>query len=226
MKAKIIVITGPVGVGKSTVIKALTHLSKREGFKTTSMFIKAFHGPSYLLWKILEHITMLKDERNLAPWFKLGKAVPTIAQHFTVLSAYFDSIYIPLIMLRVLLTKFFGNTVFIEEYLLSTLLDYIYSFYRHKINRRLYYVFPVKVITSLCIKYKPDLIVLLDANIYEIKRHWHIRGYGDPQMSYVFFQKQFLPKLAYAFYEKRVMEFNVALASATEIAQNILNKIR
>lgn len=226
MKAKIVVVTGPVGVGKSTVIKALTYLSRIEGFKSASISIKAFHGPSYLLWRIAEYIATSKRERGIAPWFTLGKVAPALARLLTMLSAYLDSIYISLVMLRVMLMKIFGITVFIEEYLSSTSLDYIYSFYRIKIYGSMYHAFPIRVIMSLCTKHKPDLVVLLDADIYEIKRHWHIRGYGDAQMNYVLFQKQFLPKLVHVFYENRVIEFDVALTSAIEIAKRMVKIIK
>lgn len=226
MEAKIVIVTGPVGVGKSTVIRALTYLLRTEGYKSASIFVKAFHGPSYLLWIIAEHIVMSKRKRRIAPWLTLSKVAPALARLLTMLSIYLDIIYISLIILRVMLMKIFGITVFIEEYLSSTSLDYIYSFYRIKIYGSMYHAFPIRVIMSLCTKHKPDLVVLLDADIYEIKRHWHIRGYGDTQMNYVLFQKQFLPKLVHVFYENRVIEFNVALTSAIEIAKRMVKIIK
>ncbi len=226
MEAKIVIVTGPVGVGKSTVIRALTYLLRTEGYKSASIFVKAFHGPSYLLWIIAEHIVMSKRKRRIAPWLTLSKVAPALARLLTMLSIYLDIIYISLIILRVMLMKIFGITVFIEEYLSSTLFDYIYSFYKLKINRSLHHNFPIKIIISLCIKYKPDLVVFLDTDIHEIKRHWRIRGHGDPQMSYVLFQKRFLLKLVYIFYENCVTEFNVASTSAIEIAKRTLLKLK
>ncbi|MCX8205268.1 MAG: hypothetical protein N3H31_06430 [Candidatus Nezhaarchaeota archaeon] len=225
MKAKVIVITGPVGVGKSTVIKILTYLSKRKGLKTSSTFIKTFHGPSYLLWKIAEYAITSRGRRTLAPWLIVSRSSPSIARLLLLVSVCLDSIYIPFIMtLRVILPKFLGVTVFIEEYLLSTLLDYIYTFHRLKIRSGLRR-FPLKILLSLCIKHKPDSIAVLNANLHELRRHWRIRGYGGSQINYVLFQRHFLPKLAHAFYGERAMEFDVALTSAIEIAEKIISDV-
>ncbi|MEM2529288.1 MAG: hypothetical protein QXO15_12505 [Nitrososphaerota archaeon] len=225
MKAKVIAIAGPVGVGKSTVIKVLTYFLNKSGLKIKSTYIKAFHGPSYLLWKFVRHILALRENGRLASWYIIGKVNPRITQVLLLISIYLDTIIIPFIlMLRVKLPKALGITVLVEEYLLGTLLEYAYSFYRLEKGAQLHHLLPFKALTSLCIKYKPDFTIILDANLSEIRRHWNIRGYGDPQVEYVLFQRGFLNRYIEVLYEEKeyVMKFNVGSISPVSIAEKVL----
>ncbi|MEM3680048.1 MAG: hypothetical protein QW359_00130 [Metallosphaera sp.] len=225
MKAKIIAVVGPVGVGKSTVIKVLMCFFSKSGLKVKFTYIKAFHGPSYLLWKVVRHVLAPKENSRLAPWYVISKINQRIARLLLLISIYLDSITIPLmLMLKVRLPKYRGITVLVEEYLLGTLLDYIYSFYKSEMIGRLHHLPPFRVLMSLCIKYKPDFTILLDANLHEIRRHWDIRDYGDPQIEYVLFQKQFLPKLIQALCKNHVIKFDVASVSVIDMAEIIITK--
>lgn len=223
-KAKIIAVVNPVGVGESAVIKVLTHFFNKGGLKTKSTYIKAFHGPSYLLWKVIRYILALKENGKLASWYVVGKVNKRIARLLLLTSIYLDSITLPfMLVVKVKLPKYLGITVLVEEYLLGTLLDYIYGFYKLEMTGRLYRLLPFRVLTLLCVKCKPDFAVLLDANLREIRGRWDTRGYGDIQVEYVLLQRRFLPKLAHAFYDKRAMDFNTALVSPTEIAKRYLS---
>jgi len=226
MKAKVIAVVGPVGVGKSTVIKALIHLSRKRGLTVKSTYIKAFHGPLYLLWKVARRVLAPKENGRLASWYIIGKVNPRIARVLLLISMYLDTITIPFIlMLRVKLPKVLGVTVFVEEYLLGTLLEYVYSFHKSGKEIQLHHLLLFKSLMSLCIKYKPDFTIILDANLSEIRRHWGIRGYGDPQVKYVLFQRDFLNRCIEVLYEEKehVMKFNVGSISAVSIAEKVLS---
>ena len=202
MKAKVIAVVGPVGVGKSTIIRAIIGLSKKRGFRAKSTGIKAFHGPSFILWKITSYIVPSKEDDKLAPWYVIGKVNLRIAQLLLLISTYLDSVTIPfMLMLKVILPKLCRISIFVEEYLLGTLLDYIYSFYNSK-RREYFHLLPFKMLMSLCIKYKPDFTLFFDTDFSELKKHWSSRGYGDPQMEYVLFQKHVLPKLVQVLYSE------------------------
>jgi broad-specificity NMP kinase len=221
-RGKLVVFLGPVGVGKSTVIRALLNLSKKRGVKAKSVHIKAMHGPSYLLWKIMSHIIARKVSRKLAPWYIVGKINRNLSRRLLLISVYLDSITIPFILvLRVMIPRLRGVNIFVEEYLLGTLFDYIYSFYELERGNYLH-LLPFKMLESLCLRYKPSLVILLDANLFELIKHWRGRGYGDPQIKYVLSQKYILPKLAQALYSKEhIVELEVASASVADIVERI-----
>lgn len=223
MRAKVIAVIGPVGVGKSTVIKTLLYLFRKNRLKVKSIYIKAFHGPSYLLWKVTEYM-LASNWRSgrLAPWYIVGKVNLRVAQILLILSLFLDSIMIPLmLMLRVMLPKLCRINVIVEEYLPGTLLEYVYSFYKSKMMTHLRNSLPFRVLMSLCLKYKPDFTILLDADLYEIERHWRIRGYGDPQMEYVIFQRQFLPKLAQTFCKDHIVRLDVTSRSVVSVTKDL-----
>jgi energy-coupling factor transporter ATP-binding protein EcfA2 len=221
-RGKLVAFLGPVGVGKSTIIRALLSFSKKRRIKAKSVSIKAFHGPSYFLWKIISHIIARKVDSKLAPWYVVGKINRSLSRCLLLISAYIDSITIPFILvLKVIVPRLCGVNIFVEEYLLGTLFDYVYSFY--KLERGDYlHLLPFKMLESLCLRYKPSLVILLDANLFELRKHWNDRGYGDPQIKYVLSQKHILPKLAQALYGKEhVVELEIASASVADIVERI-----
>jgi broad-specificity NMP kinase len=219
---KLIVFLGPVGVGKSTIIRALLRISRERGIKAKSVYIKAFHGPSYFLWKIISCMITRKANSKLAPWYIVGKINKILSQRLLLISIFFDSITIPLVVMqKVIMPRLHGTNIFIEEYLLGTLFDYAYSFY--EVGRRDYlHLLPFKILESLCLRYKPNLAILLDADLFELRKHWKDRGYGDPQIKYVLSQKRILPKLAQALYGKEHVEkLKIDSASVADIVERI-----
>jgi len=221
-RGKLVVFLGPVGVGKSTVIRALLNLSKKRGIKAKSVYIKAFHGPSYLLWKIASHIIAREVNRKLAPWYIVGKINRNLSRCLLLISVYLDSITIPFILiLKVIIPKLLRVNIFVEEYLLGTLFDYIYSFYKLESGNYLH-LLPFKMLESLCLRYKPSLVILLDADLFELRKHWKDRDYGDPQIKYVLSQKHILPKLAQALCGKEhVVELEITSALVADIVERI-----
>jgi len=81
---------------------------------------------------------------------------------------------------------------------------------------------------SLCIKYKPDFTIILDANLSEIRRYWSIRGYGDPQVKYILFQRDFLNRLVEVLYDEKehTMKFNASSTPAINVAERVLPLLR
>jgi thymidylate kinase len=193
-RGRLVVFLGPVGVGKSAVIRGLTQVLKARGLKVSTVFVKTFHGPSYALWALV--IKMLGINGHHAPWFAIPRSGRVdLAKLLATLSMYLDAfLSIPLKLAKIILLKGIGYHVVSEEYLHSTLLDYVYSMVDLKM-KSIFTNIPMRVLNAFLTKYAPDSVIVLMANASELKRRWAIRGYGDPQLHYVTIQYLFLSKL-------------------------------
>jgi len=197
-KGKLIAFLGPVGVGKSTIIKNLAETLRARGFRIHITFIKAFHGSSYLLWYIALRLVLkskiLKKRithKELAPWYVLGRLHPPLAKNILTLSLFLDATTnIPLKLGLIAFYKKMGFTVLSEEYIYSTLLDYMYS-YRKVINTNRLIRALLLLLTYYISRFHPDVAIYLVANISMLKNRWAKRGYGDPQLHYVLYQLGF-----------------------------------
>jgi len=69
-RGRLIVLLGPIGVGKSTIIRGLTQELRARGFRTDTTFIKSFHGPTYALWVLTARLLGLNG--RYAPWFMVS----------------------------------------------------------------------------------------------------------------------------------------------------------
>jgi thymidylate kinase len=197
-RGKLIAFLGPVGVGKSTVIRGLTQALEARGFKTFTLLIKAFHGPAYVLW--ISIAKLLSIDSNYAPWFTIPRSGRVgLARALAMLSIYLDALFsIPLKLIIARMLRRAGYWMVSEEYLHSTLFDYMYTIIDLKLKGKLVSI-PMSIVSALLSKYPPDITVVLIANVSELKRRWAIRGYGDPQSRYVLSQHAFLSKLHHAF---------------------------
>jgi energy-coupling factor transporter ATP-binding protein EcfA2 len=197
-RGRLIVFLGPVGVGKSTVIKGLAYVLKARGFRTYRTFIKAFHGPAYILWVLIVKLLGLSVNSKYSPWLLIQRSGRIVlARKLLVLSIYLDAfISIPLKIIIVRVLRRFGYYVLSEEYLQSSLLDHIFTAINLKIKTNFSILsIPISIEYALLNKYSPDVTIVLMTNIHELKRRWVIRGYGEPQLRYVLLQYAFFNKL-------------------------------
>ncbi|MGC8544237.1 MAG: hypothetical protein ACP5NQ_09865, partial [Vulcanisaeta sp.] len=95
---------------------------------------------------------------------------------------------IPLKLVKVLMLRALGFYVLSEEYMHSTLIDYVYSYVALGL-RGWVYELPLSVINLLLSKYSPDNVVILNAGDDVLRERWGLRGYGDPQLHYVRLQR-------------------------------------
>jgi hypothetical protein len=195
-RGRVIVFLGPVGVGKSTIIRGLTQELRARGFRTYTTFIKSFHGPAYALWVLTARLLGLNG--RYSPWFMISRSGRvTLAKRLTVLSIYLDAFFsIPLKLVLTRLLRYVGYFVISEEYLNSTIFDHIYLVIDVGIRDK-YVLIPLSVLGSLLNKYAPDITIVLKAGLPELRRRWSIRGYGEPELRYVLLQNAFLDKLDY-----------------------------
>jgi len=128
MKSYFIVLLGPVGVGKSSTISILTQIFNRKKLKSYKLLIKAFHGPS-----------LLGLSKGYAPWYVIPRSgYKDLARFLIILSAYTDALLtIPIKIILVRFLKLIGYTVISEEYLHTSLFDYLYSYLDLRVVPRL-----------------------------------------------------------------------------------------
>jgi len=191
-RGEIIVFLGPTGVGKSTIIKYLVQALRIRGFKVSTMFIKAYHGPAYVLWVLAAKLLGIK--KSYAPWFVIPSILynKKLARVLATISAYLDAfINVPVKILLILLFKLLGYTVIIEEYIPATVLDYVLSHIDLGSRVKL----PLKVLYVLGIRHKPNVVVFLSAPVCCLRLRWSIRSKGDPNLKYVLLQLYKLPDL-------------------------------
>ncbi|MGC9106846.1 MAG: hypothetical protein ACP5IE_01465 [Infirmifilum sp.] len=192
-RGRLIVFIGPVGVGKSTVIKGLAYVLTAKGLRVRRTCIKAFHGPSYAIWLVTSRLLGLRSSW-LSPWylvFRSGKI--RLASVLTAISMYMDALLsIPLKLLWIRVLKALGVNVLSEEYLHTGILDYIYTIHFMGGWSTEKFKPALRIIHALLEKNAPDVIVILNACDNTLLKRWSLRGYGDPQLKYVKLQRLFL----------------------------------
>lgn len=231
LRKTLIAIIGPVGVGKSTIIKR-THIHlKNKRIPIVTTFLKAFHGPSFLLWQLVVKL-IFSTQRfsfsrvNIAPWYLLSRFNREIAWKLTLVTALIDVLFsIPLKLLSIYVRRLVGYNILCEEYLYGALMDYTYTYVNAKVRKgRRILRFAIKSLIVLLLKNKPHITVILDSNIDELFNRWRRRGYGDPQLKYVLFQKTFINKIVT---EKLIPlhGFKVSYINTSESNENAIIKL-
>ncbi|WP_069807888.1 hypothetical protein [Vulcanisaeta thermophila] len=192
-RGRFIVILGPVGVGKSTMIRALRRFYEVRGVRTSSVFIKSYHGPSYILWRLVARLLNLPG--RYAPWYEIPvSGRMNLARALTLISSLLDSYFLLFKLIRAFILRSLGFVVFSEEYFHSTFIDYYFAWRVLRMRGRLPRL-SLLIIYSLMLRFKPDTVVILDADVNTLRSRWAGRGYGDSQLHYVLFQKVVLDKL-------------------------------
>lgn len=202
MRKALIAVVGPVGVGKSTMIMLLSDSLREKGISITTTYLKAFHGLSFIIWQLTSKLMfssqkVLLSQSIVAPWYRMSKFHEKLAWKLTLFTALIDALFsIPIKLLHINILRLVGYTVLCEEYLYGTLTDYMYTLTNAKMHKgRKILNFAIKIFISELLKIKPHVTIVLDSNINDLFNRWGKRGYGDPQLKYVIFQKAFFNKL-------------------------------
>jgi broad-specificity NMP kinase len=196
-KGRLIVFVGPVGVGKSTIQYYLAFLLEKRGYKVSVEFIKAFHYLSFAIWMFILRLTLSKKlSFPIAPWYIISKYNRTLAEKLTFLLSVADILFsIPLKLLKIKFLKFFKHYILCEEYLIGAIIDYLYTLHNiQSLKERNCLRSAITFLLKLLNRYKPFMIITLDASEDYLLERWRRRGYGDPQGKYIVFQRVFIEK--------------------------------
>ena len=177
---------GPVGVGKSTVMRYLAEVLRIRGQRVLVGVLKSFHGISYALWFFIARILGLRSRSRYAPWLLLIKAGKVkVAKPLLNLTMYFDAfLFIPAKLLFLRLLKRLGFVVLVEEYAYTSILDYLYTG-KQMLDMKSLPRVPLNIVLRLLTRYEPDAVIILMADTRELVRRWRKRGYGEPQQQYL-----------------------------------------
>lgn len=222
--SRFIAILGPVGIGKSTVINYLVKILRSKNYYVARVFIKAMHGPAYVLWLIISRL--LGMPRKWGPYFYVMEAGYKPAKFLKVLSVYLDAfISIPLKILYIKLLNLLGFIVISEEYLPAAIYHHLYDYIRYGIEGNLAY-FPLKIIYAFSIHYRPDAIIVLNSSLSTIIDRWKVRGYGDPHpYTYVLPLRIFLLRILMKYFNGNIHVIDADNSNANEIANYIIENI-
>jgi broad-specificity NMP kinase len=128
MKSILVIIVGPVGVGKSTQITELEKYLKSRGQRVVTTYIKCNHGLSYILYRSLkivgcrEKVTYPGDVVRVLPTRAIVRRLFPLVSFLDALSTigkFLSTVYLP---------YRFGYSVLIEEGLVMTLQTYLMSY--------------------------------------------------------------------------------------------------
>jgi thymidylate kinase len=195
-KGLLIVLLGPVGVGKSTLSKILLSFLNSHGVPSRFMLIKSFHGLSYVLYLLIAKITSVNKllKHKIAPWYLLAKYNKPLAQRLGSTTFLLDAfVSIPLKIIKVQLLRLLKQNIICEEYLMGTLIDYLYTLRNAQSNLEIKSLkIAIRFLTYMLRKYPPSITIVLDADERSLLERWRKRGYGEPQYNYVRFQKAFI----------------------------------
>jgi len=210
-RGKLVVLLGPVGVGKSTIGRYLMSILKRRGYTVSFIYVKAVHGLGFLIFYIIALLIFGKrlhdyTRKRIAPWYIVSKRNKILAEKITAVVAVIDTlISLPLQLLRISLMLFFNDFIFCEEYLLGTVNDYLYGLLKTKsINVKRCLKAMIRIFMAMVARYRPHIIIILDTNYRELLSRWRNRGYGELHWEYILFQKAFLKLLKEEIFIKRV----------------------
>ncbi len=189
-----IVFLGPVGVGKSTVIRGLARELRARGFKVYTTFIKAFHGPSYIVWVLIAKLLGLKFSKFASPWYVIPKSGRLrLARTIFIITTYVDAfLSIPLKILQVWVFKALGAYVLSEECLNVSIPEYIFALHTMGCTCTKICRIPLRVISYFAKRYVPDEIIVLDSSNNTLRERWAMRREGVPDPIYFALQRTYI----------------------------------
>jgi len=192
----IIAVLGPMGSGKTTIGFHIAYVLKKLGYRSLFTYLRTYHGVVFIMWRFVAFLILrdcrVKGASWLSPWSILEKYNIALTNKLIRIFSYIDVFFtIPLLLLfRFIFPKLLGTAVVSEEYLHSSISDYV-SIYYNRLSGRVNNLV-IRVLLSFLIRYAPDIVVFLDADSRILITRTIHRGRDFTNLKYIQFQRSLL----------------------------------
>jgi deoxyadenosine/deoxycytidine kinase len=229
-ETKVVVLVGPVGVGKTTIRRCLAFNLKKEGVRVSESYIRLNHLFAHLF---LSAVTKVLHCKGYEPISALGGYNPRIfirlfplwksLMVFSLVIKYLARIYFPCKVLK--------KTTIVEDYLPVTLCDLMwvarwFSIPLKSLSKEL------SILIRLLVKL-PMRVVCLEASYENLIKRWLIRGslerdkvYINGRFAYIRFHRMCaITLLKLINLDNDIIVLNTDNTNINELVKQILNDL-
>lgn len=194
MHSKLIAFLGTVGAGKTTQINALATRLREKNRKVKTTFLLSGHIFAYFLEVFLVKIVKHK-ERDVYPIRTLFEEKPELFRSVFKIWMILDIISISIkYLIEIYIPSKLGYTVIVEEYLPSSIVDYLYLSKKINLEKEL----PTELLEfllKLIYLIKPIQIIFLDAKDEVLVARWQRRGSPIQRPDYIKAKRTILQRI-------------------------------
>jgi hypothetical protein len=178
---RLIVLMGPVGVGKTTLAYSLISISRSGGVSTKYSYIRLNHVFAYVLTWI---IARLLGKIPVEPLSAIHSRNPLIFKKLFKLWLYTAILSLALkYIIAIDIPIKFYKRIFVEDYLVVTVCDLVAVLNAYKIPLS-EATLMLKLLTRLLLKHKTCIVLLRVSTYNSLIRRWAMRGSIDRDIHY------------------------------------------
>ena len=196
MSHSIVVFVGPIGAGKSTHIHLLAKYMRNKKKRVIITCLKSYHLFVNIILYLFEKFLMPRRKSKFHPIRLLFESRSHVFRRLFRLLAYLDVLSIALkYLLRVYLPSKLGYCILVEDYVLSTLADYMFLLAQIRLDPHILKGLWLKILIRFLNATPVTMYVYLDADNRALVERWHMRGTPYDRISYVEAQRRLIPRL-------------------------------
>lgn len=204
---RLIILSGPVGSGKSTQKNAIIHILRRRGHKATGVYLKSLNLLSHGAVAFVSMVAGVRRDDKRSLWRVLVEERKHLVKKIFSILSLLDLISMSVkFLLNVYVPLLVGRFVVVEEYFPSTLLDYI-LFRKMGLRSRFDNIIVVLAQRYHSIVAERSCFIYLYASESTLKRRWESRGTYERD-EYLHLQQRMLKKIINQFDRRCYVEIS------------------